>query len=355
MKNAKTLLVLSPGFPKNESETSWLPSQQLLVKNLKEQFPQLNILVVSFFYPYEKKTYQWNGIDIIAFGGMDKRKLNRIRLWMDIWKQLKKLHQQNELIGLLSFWCHECALIGKWFAHRYKLKHFCWICGQDASGTNKYARWIRPGPGELIAISDFIREEFKKNHKIEPKHTIPNAIDVRSFRDAFTSERDIDILGAGGLIPLKQYDVFTDIVAGLQQSFPFVNAIHCGRGEEKENIHALIRKHGLDNNFKLLGATSHEELLGLMQRTKVFLHTSRYEGFSTVCLEALYAGAHVISFVRPMHREIKNWHIVKTREEMLAKAFDLLAAKDLQYERVPVYFMRDSAKQIMLLFDKHAV
>ena len=54
-----------------------------------------------------------------------------------------------------------------------------------------------------------------------------------------------------------------------------------------------------------------------MQRTKIFLHTSSYEGFSGACLEALYAGAHVISFCEPMKQKIDHWHIVKDEKEML--------------------------------------
>jgi len=349
-QEVKTLVILTPAFPKNESESSWVPSQQLLVKNLKIQFPDLNILVLSFLYPYEKCEYNWHGVKVVAFAGMHQKKLKHLFLWRNIWRELKKAKKQNKIIGILSFWCNECALIGKWFARYYKLKHFCWICGQDAREINHYVKWIRPKSEELVAISDFVSDEFERNFKVRPGYIIPNGVDTTLFPNELPLHRQIDILGAGSLIPLKQYDVFTYVVAVLKQSLPNIKAIHCGDGAEKEKIDVLIKKYAIENNFHLGGSKKHDELLHLMQRTKVFLHPSSYEGFSTVCLEALYAGCHVISFTRAMNYNIQNWHIVNSKEEMADKALQLLNDNKLHHERVFVYSLDDIASQTMQLF-----
>ena len=124
-KSEQTLVILSPAFPRYESETAWLPSQQLLVNELKNQFPHLNIIVLSFLYPYEKVEYNWNDVKVVAFGGMHKRKLKRLFLWRSVWKKLKKIKKENRIIGILSFWCGECALVGSWFARRNKIKYYC--------------------------------------------------------------------------------------------------------------------------------------------------------------------------------------------------------------------------------------
>ena len=106
----------------------------------------------------------------------------------------------------------------------------------------------------------------------------------------------------------------------------------------------------MQNNITLAGEKPHAETLRLMQRTKVFLHTSNYEGFSTVCLEALYAGCHVISFIKPMQHDIDHWHIVQTKEEMVCKALYLLNDTATQYKPVSAYSMDESARTIMNLF-----
>jgi hypothetical protein len=88
-----------------------------------------------------------------------------------------------------------------------------------------------------------------------------------------------------------------------------------------------------------------------MQQCRVFLHTSSYEGLGVVCLEALYAGAQVISFCKPMNTDIPGWHIVNTKEEMAAKAIELLQHKTRNHDAVIPYSMEDAAKKIMRLFD----
>ena len=349
--NEKTLVILTPAFPANESDSLWVPAQQLLVKEIKKQFPRLTIIVLSFLYPYKKVKYSWHGIKVIALGGMNKRKIKRILFWWEIWKRLKKIKKENKVTDILSFWCAECALIGSWFAKFYKLNHFCWICGQDARKKNYYVKWIRPRANELVAISDFLVEEFYRSHKIKPAYIVPIAIDKKMYPE-LSSERDIDIIGAGSFSYQKNYDQFVLMIATLKEQFPSIKAVHCGSGEDEENVKMLVKKLNLENNLSLLGMVPHSKVLQLMQRSKILLHPSSYEGFGMVCLEALYSGAHVISFVKPMNHEIKNWHIVKTKKEMIAKASELLHKKDILHERVMVYSIEDSVKKIMTLFDK---
>ncbi len=347
--DTKTIVILAPAFPANESESYWVPSQQLFVKTLKKNFPELNIIVLSFLYPYHKSKYSWHGIKVISFDGMHRRKIRRLFLFRSIWQTLKKIKKENNVIGLFSFWCRECALIGKWFGKWHKVKHFCWVCGQDARKINKMIKFIRPKAEELVAMSNFLVNEFHKNHGIRPAHIIHNAIDPDSFSQ-IKAKRDIDILGAGSFEPLKQYDVFTKIVKVVRQKMPDIKAYHCGIGVEKENVQSLIKELKLENNFQLLGGKPHAELMQLMQRTRVFLHPSRYEGFSTVCLEALYAGAHVVSFCDPMEGNIPHWHIVNTKEEMIEKVFEILQQPLTEYKSILVYSMNDSVKAVMNLF-----
>jgi len=95
-----------------------------------------------------------------------------------------------------------------------------------------------------------------------------------------------------------------------------------------------------------------EELLQLMQCIKIFLRTSRYEGFSTVCPEALYADAQVISFCDPMEGNIPHWHIVHTAEEMTKKILEILQDSNTNYKSTLLFSMDDSANAVMKLFEE---
>jgi glycosyltransferase involved in cell wall biosynthesis len=348
--NDKTLVILTPAFPENESATYWIPFLQLMIKKIKKNFPGLNIIVLSFIYPHQESVYTWHGIRVMSFNGTHKRKLRRIVFWRKIWKTLKNIRRQHNIIGLFSVWCGECAFIGKYFGKRYTIKHYSWICGQDALKTNKWVRFIRPRGDQLAAMSFFLVNEFYKNHGVKPQYIIPNAIDPLLFSADPYSERNIDILGAGSLVPLKQYDLFVDTIRILRDSIPDIKAFHCGEGGDKKKIEELIKKYGLEDNLQLLGGKPHEEVLQLMQRTKVLLHTSNFEGLGAVCLEALYAGAHVISFIYPLDHPVAHWHVVSNEEEMGAKALVILQDPHTEYKSVLLYSMDDSAKAVMKLF-----
>ena len=317
-----TLLILTPGFAASEADTNCLPMQQGLVRVLKENYPDLNIVVLAFQYPYFKRTYNWYNATVISFNGKNKGGVSRIIRAREITAVLKKIHRTNKIIGLLSFWLGECAAVGKQFATDNGLRHYCWLLGQDAREGNKYVRYIKPEAAELIALSDSLQAEFEQHYGIRPVHVIPSGIDVKQL-PAATESKTIDILGAGSLIPLKQFDLFVEVVASIKKRLPGVKAVLAGDGPEKEKLIALIKQHDLTDNLTLTGEIPHRDLLTLMARSKLLLHPSSYEGFSGVCQEALAMGMQVISFCRAMKEDIEQWHIVRDQKEMQERTLEV--------------------------------
>ena len=346
----KTLVILSPGFPKNEADSTCIPPQQVFVRNLKLQYPQLNIVVLAFEYPFYSRSYQWCNVAVISFGGANKGGLSRLNNWRRVRQILKQLNRQYQLIGLLSFWIGDCAFVADRFAKKHKLKHFCWILGQDAKPGNKYFRWIKPTAERLIALSDFIATEVKNNYAVKPAQVIPVGIDAKLFGEPVRT-KDIDLLGVGSLIPLKLYSLLINMIATLHVYFPNIRAMICGDGPERNLLTALIKDYKLEKNIQLIGGLPHSAVLALMQRTKVFAHPSSYEGLGVVCLEALYAGAQVVSFVRPMDQPIKNWHFAKTPDDMVNILKRMLYDPSFSKEKVAPYAIGDTCKKMMSLFD----
>ena len=346
----EALIILTPGFPENESDSTCIPPQQIFVKALKECSPQLKIIVLTFHYPFFSARYEWHGIDVISFGGKDKGKVYRKLMGMRVWAELKKLNHEYQIIGMLSFWLGKCAFIGSWFAEKYYLKHYTWILGQDAKAGNKYVKRINPKGRSLIALSDFIVAEFYKNYGISPQHIIPVGINTSLFSQV-PPEKDIDIFGAGSFIPLKQYDIFIEVIKLLKKDFSTIKTCICGDGPEMTHLRTMIDVMDLEDNIQLLGRQTHAEVLALMQRSKVFLHPSNYEGFGAVCLEALYAGAQVVSFVKPMQMEIENWHIAQDKAAMLQIIKNILQISQTEYRSILPYSIHDNAKIAIKLFD----
>src|SRR5258705_5892815 len=209
-RNEKTLVILTPGFAKDEADSTCIPTQQSFIRIVNENYPHLDIVILAFDYPYTKKRYQWFNNTVISFNGRNRGGLSKLLVRRQIFSVLKEIHSSNNIIGLLSFWYGECALTGKKFADRYGLKHICWLWGQDAKKGNKYVPRIPPNAEELGVLSDFLQDEFEKNYSTRPQHVIPPGINTKQFNKEI-QQKDIDILAAGSLISLKQYEIFINV------------------------------------------------------------------------------------------------------------------------------------------------
>ena len=350
-KTAKktTLLILTPGFPSCEDESACLPAQQIMVRALKKKSPFVQFIILTFEYPFTKEPYRWGGNLVYPFDNRNKGKGQRLLMWARVWKKMEALRKENHVIGVFSFWHGECALVGKYFSRVHGLRHYNWVLGQDAREGNKYVALTRPRAEELLAISESVADTFYIHHSVKPRHILPNGIDPALFPYKSVS-KDIDVLGAGTLKPLKRYSMWMEIVGSLAERMPGLRATLVGKGPEAGRLKQTIQERRLQDNVTLAGELPHRDLLGLMQRCKVFLHPSSYEGFSTACLEALYAGAHVISFTYPTRQPIDHWHRVFTQEEMEAKALELLSDPGTDYSPVYPYSMEDNAASVMQLF-----
>jgi glycosyltransferase involved in cell wall biosynthesis len=324
--NNKTLVILTPGFPADESDCTCLPLQQQLIHELARLYPTLKIKVLAFQYPYVKKEYLWHGLPVRSFNGRNATGFRKLFLRNEIQSVLKKIHSGSDII-LLSFWYGECARTGELFSRKNNLPHYCWILGQDAKKENPYPSKYPISPDRLIALSDFTREEMEKNHRINPSMVIAPGVKENEM----VPEKTIDLLGVGSLIPLKQFDKFIEIVASERKSIPGIKAMIVGEGPERNKLETLIRQYQLENNCSLAGELPHQEVIDRMKQSRILIHPSSYEGFGVVCLEALAAGAKVVSFVKPMHQQIQGWLTVSNSEKMSNAVETILSDKNTSY------------------------
>lgn len=350
MPSQQTLVIISPGFPSDERDTTCLPAQQLFVRSVNKLFPDLRVIIVALQYPYRRGRYLWFGNTVIALNGKSVPKWLRPWVWINAYYHLEKIHAQMGITCLLSFWCHETALIGKIFAARKRITHRIWIKGQDARKNNFFVRMIRPAAHELVALSESLADAFEKNHGVRPEHVVPNGVDTGMFGKK-RMKKEIDVLGAGSLIPLKQYPIFFSVVQALIKVKPDLRVVLIGAGPELQRLRAVIEKNRLEEHIVMPGEVPHQEVISCMEQAKIFLHPSAYEGYSTVCLEALAAGCHVVSFVSAEKRPIEHWHIVKNEAAMTAACAALLLSETTDFTPVAVHTMDDSAHKMIALFN----
>ena len=157
-------------------------------------------------------------------------------------------------------------------------------------------------------------------------------------------------MGVGSLIPLKQYSEFIEILSLVKRFQPDVHAVLCGKGPEESALKTLISQYDLQDHIVLTGELPHDEVLEFMAKSKIFLHTSSFEGICISCLEALYAGSHVLSFVQLMNSPIEHWHILSTKEQMAEKIRNILSSPSTEYRAVKTFTVRETVQTIIQLF-----
>jgi glycosyltransferase involved in cell wall biosynthesis len=310
--------------------------------------PDIELRVVSFQYPYKRGYYLWNGIKVCCAAGKS-RKYNRLLTWIRIWIQLLKIKREYDIVVINSFWMTECAFVGQSFARSFKIKHVVYVIGQDALKTNRYLPLINFPKMKIIAMSENLVNRFLESTGFKIHHIIPAGIDADKIK--YTREnRTIDILGVGALIPLKNYPLFAEIINELKKDFPGIKSTIIGKGEQEQAIKEIIKEHGLENNLGLVGEMPHEKVFSYMQRSKIFLHTSSYEGQSTVIMEALANGLHIVCFdIGRIHVDGKIW-ACHTKDEMLQKLKELLSSP-LTYEPIILLTNEDMVREFLKVYE----
>lgn len=130
---------------------------------------------------------------------------------------------------------------------------------------------------------------------------IPNCITDTVFSEIesaeiFSSVKPY-ILSSGRLVELKRYDLLLKIYAGLVQRNPAFGNIDlkiAGDGELAGELERLAEELGVAERVDFLGWRS--DIYSLMKGALCLAHTSDYEGFPNVILEAMFAGTPAIAF-----------------------------------------------------------
>jgi glycosyltransferase involved in cell wall biosynthesis len=346
----RALYIFTPGFAANEADTTCVPFLQQFCLSLKNVASDCTIVVFAFQYPFAPGSYQWNGINIIAFGGKNTKGISRIALWLKVILKFRALQKNFHVVGIFSIWLTECALIGKALASWYAIKHYTWIVGQDARATNKYVRWLRPNPKTLVAFSKFISAQMEANFGLLPMHIIRNGVNTQIFAPIKTAGRQINVMGAGSLIPLKNYERFIEIIRRVNLKVPVGQVVIAGDGPEKKNLNSFIAEKQVQGNIELTGNVAHADVLALMNNSRIFLHTSQYDSNATVLHEALCAGCTVISTCPIDPSTATNFFLLKTDDKIVDKIIQLLSTENKDYKSVVLNTMDNSAKQISELF-----
>lgn len=165
----------------------------------------------------------------------------------------------------------------------YKDKNLYVLC---ASAYTKRDLSLYGFPGEKC---------FKWGYFPEVKH-YDSYEQLKVSKDAGLKRPGVSILWVARLIGLKHPEVPVYVAKQLRKDGIKFEMNMIGEGSEKEKIASLIAKNHLEDSVHLLGAQEHDYVLGMMEKSDIFLFTSdRNEGWGAVLNEAMNAGCAVVA------------------------------------------------------------
>ncbi len=351
MKLSDSIVFLVPGFPEDEEDTTCIPALQLYVKHFNSVNPVLNIIVISFQYPFVRKVYQWNNIKVFSAGGRGRGNIHRLITWMFVIKYFIKIRKKERVSGIHSFWLMECAFVGQFLSKIFNLPHVASLMGQDAKRTNKYLKYLNFSNLTITSGSYFTSRIFNETNNWKINLIIPFGIEKTNSIQITDCDRDIDIIGVGSFIPLKNYKLFIKIIQNLRKDFPLIKAVLIGEGEQKFEFERMIARENLSKNILLTGKIPRDEVLTYMAQSKILLHTSLYESQGLVFLEALYCGLYVISFNVGFLPGSEKVFMCKSKQEMLNAIRTLLCKKNKYNQEIHVT-VEDTAKKFNEIYSR---
>jgi len=319
------LLILTPGFPKDEDDSTCIPPLQTYLKTLKNTRPETRISVIAFQYPFSDEPYQWHGINVWPCNGRMKKGLHKFWTWRRAMMLFRSIHQEQALTQCQSLWFGECAMIGERIKKKFDIPHVVTVQGQDAKVENKWLRRMDLDEMKIVCLSEQQAGVFKNSTGHQP-FIIPWG-QVENPNEL--PEKDIDIIGVGSLISVKRYNMFIRIIADLKKDRPNLKCVLIGEGEKEQKLKELAQELSVSENIEFTGKLDHLEVLARMQRAQVLLHTSEYEGQAQVFEEALAAACRVCSFQVGGAEASERWLVASKEGELTRLTKNVLGQEPL--------------------------
>jgi glycosyltransferase involved in cell wall biosynthesis len=123
---------------------------------------------------------------------------------------------------------------------------------------------------------------------------IPNGVSIRETPPS-TSLRPHYFLAVGRVVRQKGYDTLIEAMSMIRDQLRPGLVRIAGDGPERFLLQAQAEAAGVDHLIEWLGELSHDAVLHELEKARVFLLPSRYEGMSNAGLEAMERGLAILT------------------------------------------------------------
>ena len=149
----------------------------------------------------------------------------------------------------------------------------------------------------IIAVSQSLRNAIKKIKPFEID-VIPNIVDIDLFKPDVQKSNvngNIRFLAIGYLNKNKGHDLLIEAFSKVSDSNQNVTLDICGEGPEKNSLLKKIQELNLGNKVIISGHQNKVQILKKLQESDCLVHTSYFETFGVVLIEAMSCGVPFIT------------------------------------------------------------
>jgi glycosyltransferase involved in cell wall biosynthesis len=137
---------------------------------------------------------------------------------------------------------------------------------------------------------------------------LPNAVELGQFQERSGEAEPVrknTVLFIGQLVPRKGFDLLARAMPAVLREIPDARFLFVGRHSSgQEELRRLAGEGGAADRLELRGWVDEAEKVRLLREAAVVVAPSRYEGFGIPLIEALAAGAPLITTDAPAGNEV---------------------------------------------------
>lgn len=271
--------------------------QRYLSEALDEMTGHSFFFIETMEMEQERKNMGWGTTDIPAYVLQAYDPAQR--------KKCRKLIQEADVVLWGS--CPYGLILPRLLAHKLTYYYSERIFKEGLSGFGfwgraiKYGLFYRPPQKNhyLLASSAYASADHARLHEFRGKALrwgyFPQTI-TYSLLQLMAEKNPTGILWAARMIPWKHPEYAIDVAKQLRQWGCAFTMELVGNGELQREMERLVAKEGLQEQVKLTGACTPEQVRQKMEKAAIFLVTSdQNEGWGAVVNESMNSGCAVVA------------------------------------------------------------
>jgi glycosyltransferase involved in cell wall biosynthesis len=214
-------------------------------------------------------------------------------------------------------------------------------------------RWAAKAADANVLVSDVETQGLSREFRLNNCHYIPHIVDTDLYQERRGPRENFILTVAWLHGPNARRKCIPEVIqaaAIVKRTHPHVRFVIAGEKKSGyKDALKLARDLCVDDIVEFPGVITRAEKINLMQRCKLYLQPSRYEGFGLAILEAMSCGAAVVSSpVGAVPEVIGNAGglVEGTSPEVIAQEICTLLSDDHQREAIG----REARKRAEQLF-----